>query len=416
MNRHRSPYKAVLCLLLMLFAFTACKQQNAEQTPALAALAAMPDIQVEGFPSQLTILDSFVLSAHVLPASESQELVWETSAAEVLRIEKGVLTAVGSGTARVSVRSKALPGLCKDYPIKVVLDPIKIVDFLHEERPLYRSITTYGTTQKQEPVYGSVSRYLFDDLNLHTEYMIPLDPQKSAYTGLVADNPEALLAIEANERIVRTGLLHPSLDYIVYHDTENNARGANALMHARYITSSDNINRRARSWHYTVDANTVYQQIPDDEVTWQGDSYEAYARSIGIETCIDEGADLFMTWQRSAKLAARLLLSYKVPINDVRQHHDMMASPQKDCPKTLRNAGLWDTALQLLQAEYLVAKELAKFKLSLSSLNPDYVNNKGRVIKVPTSPLNVRYTITISGPDNYIQQKTYTSVLAADAK
>jgi hypothetical protein len=294
-----------------------------------------------------------------------------------------------------------------------IFDPMKIIDFLHVEHPLYRTVTTYGITRKQETVYGSVVHYLFDDLNLHTENMVALDQNKADYVGLVADNPETLLAIEAKERIVRTGMLHPSLKYLVYHDTENNALGANALIHARYIMSSNNINWRARSWHYTVDANMVYQHIPDNEVAWQGDSYEAYAKSIGIETCVDQGSDIFMTWQRAAKLMAQLMVAYNLQVSDVRQHHDMMDAPQKDCPKTLRNAELWDMVVQLIYAEYLVAKELKQYQLYFTSDYPAYVNSKGRVIKLPPTPMNVTYTIKITGPDNYEQQKTYTSVLPA---
>jgi N-acetylmuramoyl-L-alanine amidase len=383
-------------------------------TVTLAKISMPADIVVTGLNSSMTILDTIEPKVTVMPAGGSQDVIWETSDKNTVTINNGMITATGTGTALIKVASTVMPELYKTFFVTVTLDPIKIIDFLHVEHPLHGTIITYGVYKNiPHTITGSVINYLFDNVHIHTETMIPLDARKSPYIGQVADNRERLLAIEARERIARTGMFHPALKYIVYHDTENNNPGAGALMHARYMNSSDNINWRARSWHYTVDDHAIYQTIPDNEVAWQGDSYEAYANSIGIETCVNQGSDLYMTWQRAGKLMASLLIKYGLSIDQVKQHNQMMSSNAKDCPKTLRNAGLWDMAVHIIYCEYLVAKELKDYRIVFVSESPEFVDNKGRIITLPQKDTAVRYTVTLSGPHNYTEQRTYTSIIPA---
>lgn len=99
--------------------------------------------------------------------------------------------------------------------------------------------------------------------------------------------------------------------------------------------------------------------------------------SIGIESCINKGADLYLTWQRTAKLVARLLIDNKLGFDDVKQHHYFSG---KNCPQTIRMSNNWDHFMDLVKAEYEFLKlqdEGYKFKLISASSN---VLENGRVL------------------------------------
>lgn len=67
----------------------------------------------------------------------------------------------------------------------------------------------------------------------------------------------------------RPGIKKESLEYIVVHDTASSAKTADELAHAKYVTNGGG----GTSWHYSVGTNTIYHQIPNDEIAYHaGDS------------------------------------------------------------------------------------------------------------------------------------------------
>ena len=154
-----------------------------------------------------------------------------------------------------------------------------IFESLKIDEVLVQNVVTHGENPKErnQLVLGSVLRYSFRNPKM-IEEIVPITENK--FNGKTA-TPEMLVEAE-KMKLVRSGIKHDALNYIVYHDTGNINPGADAKNHADYMVSNWNKESRARSWHYTVDENVIYHHIPNDEVTWQGDSYDAYARSIGV--------------------------------------------------------------------------------------------------------------------------------------
>ena len=119
------------------------------------------------------------------------------------------------------------------------------------------------------------------------------------------------------------------------------------------------INRPAK----TTDLNdmNVLCKLVDNEyyigVTYFNSSYEKIANrggnnnSIGIESCINIGTDIYLTWQRTAKLVATLLYDNKLSFDDVKQHHYFSG---KNCPQSMRMNGLWNHFMDLVKTEYQV--------------------------------------------------------------
>lgn len=342
------------------------------------------EVKIMNKKSEIGIFGSITLIGYT--NNENDKLYWSSNSENVTIDNTGYLLATNLGKATITLTNEK--GTTDTMEINVIIDPITIFDSLHINNVLVKDVTTYGENPKTrvQTVLGSVSLYSFKNLNI-IEEIVPVDTNK--FTGQVAT--KAMLAEAEPLKLVRPGILLEELKYIIYHDTGNANEGANAKNHAEYMVSQYNRTARARSWHYTVADDVIYHHIPTNEVTWQGDSYEAYAKSIGIETCIDYGSDLYKTWQNMAKLLAKLLKENNLNINSIKQHYDMSG---KNCPQTLRSNNLYDYAIDLVKGEYQVLSYLNDCKITFESLCPEFLDNTGKVIAQPKNDTVISYMLT----------------------
>ena len=114
---------------------------------------------------------------------------------------------------------------------------------------------------------------------------------------------------------------------------------------------------------------------------------------IGIETAVNMGSDVYLTWQYTAKFVAGILVRHNIGADRVFFHNNFS---NKKCPNTMITAGLVDTFLKLVYAEYEVAKNYSDYTIAFTSNNPEIIDNTGRVVKVPDYTTNVSYTITVT--------------------
>ena len=117
--------------------------------------------------------------------------------------------------------------------------------------------------------------------------------------------------------------------------------------------------------------------------------------SIGIESCVDKGSDLWYTWQLTAQLVAKLLYDTNLDITKVRGHHFFSG---KDCPQPMleNDQEIWWEFLSLVEAEYELLTEYSGYEIEFVSHNPEIVDNNGRIIKQPDETTCVTYTITVT--------------------
>lgn len=367
----------------------------------------------EGLTS-VDVLDEVTLLALPLPQNADNLFYWESSNPAVATISSaGLLSALSTGEVTITVSSIAKPNIKATLTIEVKMDPLKIFQKNNIENVMNSLVTSYGASERTQTVYGSVNNFFFTDLNIIEDIapftMVGGTGLTNTYVGQTAT--PAMLTEAEPKKFTRSGILHPATTYITYHDTGNNTPGAGAIMHSTYLKGSGNLTDRARSWHYTVDSNTIVHHIPNNEVTWQGDNYTSYAYSIGIETAVDYGSDLYATWQRTAKLIASLMLEYNIPFSNIKQHFDWNG---KNCPQTLRRNDLYPLAMEMVKTEFFVAKYLADYSISFTSLNPEILNNQGRVISLPSKATRVAYIVRVSKDDYDKSLVLYANVPGAD--
>ena len=155
--------------------------------------------------------------------------------------------------------------------------------------------------------------------------------------------------------------------FITIHSTQNYT--GDAFAHARALQVGA-LRARQRSggnrigflaWHFSVQENLAIQHIPTTEqgehadFDGPGNNY-----SIGIEMCEHRGNSLPATIERTAKLTAYLMYSFRIPLRNVVPHYHWPrkgASPaNKNCPHFLLENGRpgrkWNWFLGRVQANF----------------------------------------------------------------
>lgn len=146
--------------------------------------------------------------------------------------------------------------------------------------------------------------------------------------------------------------------------------------------------------------------------TYWNNSYEVLANkggnlnSVGIETCVNYGADYIKTMRITAYLVAKLLINYNLDITQVKQHNFFSG---KDCPMTIRHANMWEEFLELVKINLIYLKEFKDYKIVFESLSPENLDNEGKIIKHQDN-LIVRYKVIFS-KDNYKKEYIFESKL-----
>ena len=148
--------------------------------------------------------------------------------------------------------------------------------------------------------------------------------------------------------------------------------------------------------------------------TWYNPKYDKISNyggnfnSIGIESCVNVNTDVYYTWQKLAKLVAKLMDDNNFSIEAVVQHHYFSG---KDCPQTKRTHCLWDYFKNLVLTEYQILKyKKIGFSFELKSKS-EYINEKGRVIKSPEEKINAIFSVVIKDKDGNIYEENYSSII-----
>ncbi len=121
----------------------------------------------------------------------------------------------------------------------------------------------------------------------------------------------------------------------------------------------------------------------------RGGNYNA----ISIETAVNLGSDVYLTWQYTAKFAVDILIRNNLTPDRVWFHNNFSNKP---CPRTMMTADLVDTFLEMVYIEYAVRKNYSDYEIKFESLNPEIMDNTGRIINAPNQTTNVSYKLTLT--------------------
>ncbi len=129
-----------------------------------------------------------------------------------------------------------------------------------------------------------------------------------------------------------------AINFVTIHCTGNHKPTATAKGHAAYIFNGSGGSRT--SWHYTVDADSIWQHFEDYQACWHaGDAAfgPGNMTSLAIEICVNDKAAFKQACRNAAWLTAQLLKRHNLGIDAVVQHFKWN---RKNCPAELRS-GAW---------------------------------------------------------------------------
>ncbi len=344
---------------------------------------------------------TFTLEATPFPASISDAEVNFTSSDPLIASVDpyGIVTNHAPGVVTITASLADDPDVQKAYTFEVypTLDENNLLDLLTMNMVTYtmpHRWTAVGVGFNYDDFkYESVSRFYFDEIVVNQSKIVPVSNGIRPGEGF-DPHPEGITQYNPY-----------NVYWVVIHDTANTNPGAGALAHANYLYSNAMAGTELWvSWHFTMDDKEVYQHLPEIErgyhagdgstLPGQGTYTGGGNRNgIGIEMGVNQDADVYRIWQRTAKLANGLLVKYNLPSDHMKYHVDFSG---KNCPQTLRNAGLIPLFEKMADIEYRVAHDFSDATITFVSDNPEYVDNTGRVIKMPDRAMTVSFTVTVT--------------------
>ena len=146
-------------------------------------------------------------------------------------------------------------------------------------------------------------------------------------------------------------------------------------------------------YYYLGTSWWCYSQVGEGRICSTGGNHN----SIGIESCVNEGSDLWYTWQKTAMLVADIMKRHNLDITRVRGHHAFTA---KNCPQPMleNDLEIWYKFLELVEAEYEKMTMFEKTQFEFIT-NSEYINNFGRVLNDKHESKCVEYEVKISSDD-----------------
>ncbi len=368
-----------------------------------------------------------------------------------------VLSVLKEGALTITAKLKELPTMKTSITINILesYNPDELLDYLAAQlvlSPNFYQLRAYGWTHEYDfETYNSVANYYFGDIPI-IESLIPEsrsnrpgkmpalssslpkynddniywvivhdtgDTQATATAAAMSsyvnndaetswhytvDENEIYQHLPDNERAYHAGdgSRSPGLT-----DTGVKATGPNPT-----ITISDDTYYVLNDVKSTVKAPGNYPITPAGIYTYIGGNGNYYINNtyynpgfgfisnaggnyngIGIEMSINEGSDIFRSWQRTAKLAASLLVKHNLPLENLMFHQNFSG---KMCPQTMLRGEIADLFKQMVAVEYHIMKNFPDAEISMTSLTPEYLDNQGRIIKKPTNDVELSYKITVT--------------------
>lgn len=344
---------------------------------------------------------TFTLEATPFPASMSDsDVSFISSDPLIASVDPyGVVTNHTPGVVTITASLVDDPDVQTQYTFEVypTLDENNLLDLLTMNMVSYTTPhrwTAVGVGFNYDDFkYESVSRFYFGDIVVNQSKIVPVSTGIRPGEGF-DPHPEGVTPYNPY-----------NVYWVVIHDTANTNPGAGALAHANYLYSNAMAGTQLWvSWHFTMDDKEVYQHLPETErgyhagdgstLPGQGTYTGGGNRNgIGIEMGVNQDADVYRIWQRTAKLANGLLVKYNLPSDHMKYHVDFSG---KNCPQTLRNAGLIPLFEKMADIEYRVAHDFGDATITFTSDHPEYVDNTGRVIKMPDRAMTVSFTVSVT--------------------
>lgn len=416
-----------------------------------------------GSESYVTPGNSITLNAEYIKRDATLvNLVWSSLNPDIATVSNdGVVTAVKEGLATIRVSVENDSSKYFDFVVSVLnkelSDELQFIVNNHESNVFtrYNLGIGAGVPVYYDDIISGVSKYLFEDYVVHTDYYIGDPYCKTAFkeagvefitvhyaadmTGNATKGGENLATFNQSKN---TSVRDASWHYGIGNDgiwacqseqwgawhagssktmTWTNTGIKYKETDPKYATvtlGDDNyfyLNGQNTGIANTTNSKRLNQmglayRVVNGEYQLGGHYYnQTYnyisstggnQNSIGIETSCAEGSDQWLTWQYTAQLVAKLLIKYNLELTRVVGHHFFSG---KDCPQQLleNDMEIWWEFMDMVEAEYISYTQFENIKFNFSVLNGhDILDDNGRITSQPEYNTVVTYKVTLSDGSN----------------
>lgn len=235
----------------------------------------------------------------------------------------------------------------------------------------------YLDYQQRINSYGVLNLATTDDLGINTSYFV--DDTRTDFKNKFFSGKKPVPSQTVLNEIFYEGYQNPNTSnvlFITVHESAMTLEGQNAenLAQIQYRYAFLQDDARQASWHYQVDAYSIYQSFADDIYGWHAGETYGNRYGIGIEMCVNRDGNYEGTIMNNAKLVASLMLKYNLNFDNVYRHYDHSG---KECPSYLIRTGRWVEFVEMTRKEYLIRKYLVgasiEYNLSIDGLTTDEV-------------------------------------------
>lgn len=132
-----------------------------------------------------------------------------------------------------------------------------------------------------------------------------------------------------------------SPQYIVFHETDNESRGADAMANRNYFANHE---EAQASTHFVVDDHQIVQCAELDWRCWHVGDNSGYSNitnsnSVGIEICVNADGDYNKALENAIDLGKYLMGALGLGIDRVVMHN---TASGKHCPRRILDNGTWN--------------------------------------------------------------------------
>lgn len=390
------------------------------------------------------------------------KLVWKSNTANIASVSSsGSVKGLSEGLAEIVVYCENKEDISFTFYVTVLeSEPTGILKLLldshnssiYTEKDLLIGIKIGSDGAYYSDIYGSVSKLLFEEYEVHDDYYLSNPNNKSTLSSggiqfitvhYAADMPYAPSAtfnggknLASYNKSCNTNGTQASWHYSVGNDgiwaCQNEAYGAWHAGSSKTMTWTDSglttavlgediyptdVTLGSDGYFYIKGVKTTVKntsagsklngmglavKTEGNKVYLGGHYYNSsYGyisstggnnNSIGMETSVREGSDLWLTWQYTAQLCAKLLLKYDLPLNRLVGHHFFSG---KWCPQPMleHDLEIWHEFVELTRQQMELYDNYSNYKLSFAS-SSELLKDNGRVANLPDYPECVTYTVT----------------------
>ncbi|MDD4166793.1 MAG: N-acetylmuramoyl-L-alanine amidase, partial [Endomicrobiaceae bacterium] len=432
-------------------------------------IPAPESVEIDSIKSRVTYSSLITLIAKVTPAGAKQEVTWSTSDADICLIDdQGKIKPLmpGEVTIKAVVNGTEISGL---ITFKVEPTLMELLERYNIENPLVQNITVYGSSNYQHKLISSVNHYLNQDLVI-IESLLPTTNNNRP--GNIQSETKYITVHDTGNSNKGAGAkMHNSFIHSdpavswhysvgndgIYHHLPNNeiawhAGDGTGIPYESYDSGIPYTDKKkpvvtiTTDGYYALDGVKSNVKVPrksDNSVpktseindlgieitkgkngnwfigkTWWSNTFKRIGNyggnlnSISIESCVDQGSDIFLTWQILAKLVAKLIEENGLGFGNIVQHHYFSG---KDCPMTMRHSKNFGIFLKMVEIEYFIRTMFKHYTIEFLSDNPQYIDNRGRIIKLPLIATRASYSVTITNTvTKQLEKRTFFVNLPAE--